>query len=64
MYEKSYWFRCNNKVDPDDGPEDGLVYLLTEDEERITDAHGEFYSLNDVTGRWWGPVTSPWEDES
>lgn len=61
LYEKDYWFRCNNKTDSDDGPEDGLVYLLTEDDQQITDAFGEFYSLNDISGKWWGPVTPPWE---
>lgn len=61
IYETNYWFRCNSKADPDDGPEDGLVYLLTEGEQRFTDALGDFYSLNDVSGQWYGPVTPPWE---
>lgn len=63
IYERDYWFLCGNKADPDDGPEDGLVYLSVEDENAIYDHLGHKYSLVGLAGRWWGPVTPPWDAE-
>ncbi len=64
IYEQDYWFRCNNKKDPDDGPEDGLVYLSIKSDHSIYDHMGERYSLDNMTGQWWGPVTPPWEADA
>lgn len=55
--EAWYWF--DGGLNDIEHPR-GVLYIF----DGATYADGEMWSISELKGRWWGPVTPPWGDDA
>lgn len=61
IYEEYYWYQATEAEITHDGCYYIYPYFDEDDPARVAGNDGK--PIADMDGRWWGPVTPPWEGE-